>query len=73
MYIDLRPYMNLSPAVVKDTASFSEGYHLFRTMGLRHLVVINGYLPPSFSSFHNYLTCVSRISVVGIITRKDLL
>lgn len=43
MYMDLRSYMNLSPQVVKESTSFSEAYHIFRSMGLRHLIVINGY------------------------------
>ncbi|GAM29080.1 hypothetical protein SAMD00019534_122560 [Acytostelium subglobosum LB1] len=41
MYIDLRPYMNLSSVVSNETFSFSEGYQLFRTMGLRHMPVVN--------------------------------
>lgn len=41
MYIDLRPYMNLSPTMMRETTSFSEAYHIFRTMGLRHLVIVD--------------------------------
>ncbi|EFA85505.1 chloride channel protein [Heterostelium album PN500] len=41
MYIDLRPYMNLSSVVANETFSFQEGYQLFRTMGLRHMPVVN--------------------------------
>jgi len=41
LYIDLRPYMNLSSIVANETFSFSETYQLFRTMGLRHLPVVN--------------------------------
>ncbi|EGC38534.1 hypothetical protein DICPUDRAFT_93809 [Dictyostelium purpureum] len=41
MYIDLRPYMNLSSIVANETYSYSETYQLFRTMGLRHLPVLN--------------------------------
>ncbi|KAK5574581.1 hypothetical protein RB653_009834 [Dictyostelium firmibasis] len=41
MYIDLRPYMNLSTIVANETYSYSEAYSLFRTIGLRHLPVVN--------------------------------
>ncbi|KYR02106.1 chloride channel protein [Tieghemostelium lacteum] len=41
MYIDLRPYMNLSSVVANETFSFSETYQLFRLLGLRHLPVVN--------------------------------
>eukprot|EP01113_Clastostelium_recurvatum_P030888 TRINITY_DN3802_c0_g1_i2.p1 TRINITY_DN3802_c0_g1~~TRINITY_DN3802_c0_g1_i2.p1 ORF type:complete len:885 (+),score=157.27 TRINITY_DN3802_c0_g1_i2:34-2655(+) len=41
MYIDLRPYMNRSPALVQQTHSLTETYRLFRTMGLRHVVVLD--------------------------------
>jgi len=41
MYIDLLPYVNTSATVVHDTCSYTEAYRLFRTMGLRHLFVIN--------------------------------
>eukprot|EP01132_Coremiostelium_polycephalum_P001196 gene1196-1509_t len=39
--IDLRPYMNSSGITIHDTFSFSEAYKLFRTMGLRHLPVVD--------------------------------
>ncbi|KAM9979476.1 hypothetical protein ACTFIY_008714 [Dictyostelium cf. discoideum] len=41
MYIDLRPYMNLSTIVANETYSYSETYSIFRTIGLRHLPVVN--------------------------------
>eukprot|EP00667_Euglena_gracilis_P001858 EG_transcript_1859 len=41
--ISLAPYMNCSPYTVADTFSLSEAYLLFRTMGLRHLLVVNGH------------------------------
>jgi len=41
MYIDLKPYVNMSATVVHDVCSYTEAYRLFRTMGLRHLFVIN--------------------------------
>ncbi|GAM27511.1 hypothetical protein SAMD00019534_106870, partial [Acytostelium subglobosum LB1] len=39
--IDLRPYMNSSGITIHDTFSYVEAYKLFRTMGLRHLAVID--------------------------------
>ncbi|GAM27628.1 hypothetical protein SAMD00019534_108040 [Acytostelium subglobosum LB1] len=41
MNIDLRPYMNLSSLVANETFSFQEAYQIFRTIGLRHLPVVN--------------------------------
>jgi chloride channel 7 len=56
MYLDLTPYMNRTPFIVQDNSSLRRVYTLFRTMGLRHLVVVD-----------------KKNSVVGIITRKDLI
>lgn len=41
MYIDLRPYMDTSAFIIHETTSVSRCYNMFRTMGLRHLVVID--------------------------------
>eukprot|EP01132_Coremiostelium_polycephalum_P000989 gene989-1255_t len=67
MYIDLRPYMNLSSIVANETYSFAEAYQLFRTMGLRHLPVVNkrnevvdnglGLTPQMGWSSWNYFGC----------------
>ena len=48
--------MNVSAPAVPEHFSLHRTYIIFRTLGLRHLTVVNG---------HN--------SVVGIITRKDLM
>ncbi|KAL8597461.1 hypothetical protein ACOMHN_050959 [Nucella lapillus] len=40
--VNLEPFMNTSPYTVNETASFSRIFKLFRGLGLRHLVVING-------------------------------
>eukprot|EP00049_Salpingoeca_infusionum_P002964 m.61731 g.61731 ORF g.61731 m.61731 type:complete len:816 (-) comp11878_c0_seq3:424-2871(-) len=40
-WVDIRPYMNPSPYHVLETGSLSRIFQLFRTMGLRHLVVTN--------------------------------
>ncbi|KAL7639227.1 UNVERIFIED_CONTAM: hypothetical protein RMT77_010761 [Armadillidium vulgare] len=39
--IDLRPFMNPSPYTVTSAASFQRIFHLFRGLGLRHLIVLN--------------------------------
>eukprot|EP00043_Microstomoeca_roanoka_P025293 m.8203 g.8203 ORF g.8203 m.8203 type:complete len:863 (-) comp5395_c0_seq1:405-2993(-) len=41
LWIDLRPYMNPSPYLVNGSCSLAKIFRLFRTMGLRHLVVVN--------------------------------
>lgn len=40
MYMDLGPYANPSYYVVQEDTSLSKVYTLFRTLGLRHVVVI---------------------------------
>ena len=40
MFIDLKPYLNPSPYVVTEDASYAKLYTLFRTLGLRHLLVV---------------------------------
>ncbi|KAG2489363.1 hypothetical protein HYH03_012193 [Edaphochlamys debaryana] len=55
--IDLTPYINTSAFLVPDTFSVERTYVLFRTMGLRHLIVVDE----------------ERHAVKGIVTRKDLL
>ncbi|CAD7703645.1 unnamed protein product [Ostreobium quekettii] len=37
--IDLRPFMQRQPFLVNEDASLSRAYRLFRTLGLRHLLV----------------------------------
>ncbi|KAJ8021349.1 Chloride transport protein 6 [Holothuria leucospilota] len=41
MMIDVSRYMNTCPYTVSPTAPVSKVFNLFRTMGLRHLVVVN--------------------------------
>ena len=38
---DVTPYMNPSPFTVSPNTSVSQVFNLFRTMGLRHLPVVN--------------------------------
>lgn len=40
-WVDLRPYANTAPYTVNETASIQRTYRLFRTLGLRSLVVVN--------------------------------
>merc|ERR1711957_334107 len=40
--IDLKPYLNRGCFTVQERASLSRVYTFFRTMGLRHLPVLNG-------------------------------
>ena len=40
MFLDLGPYSNPSYYVVQEDAALSKAYTLFRTLGLRHLIVI---------------------------------
>eukprot|EP00744_Colponema_vietnamica_P009772 GILI01013868.1.p1 GENE.GILI01013868.1~~GILI01013868.1.p1 ORF type:complete len:842 (-),score=137.05 GILI01013868.1:171-2423(-) len=39
--IDLLPYVDFSAYAVHEATSLSRTYHMFRTLGLRHLVVVN--------------------------------
>jgi len=41
MFVDLRPYMNNSAVTINTSFSFGHTYSLFRTMGLRHLPVLD--------------------------------
>nr|CCA15884.1 Chloride Channel (ClC) Family putative [Albugo laibachii Nc14] len=40
-WVDLTPYMNQTPYLIQEDAPFTRAYRLFRSMGLRHLVVVN--------------------------------
>jgi len=42
-WLDLRPYANTAPYTVNETASVQRTYRLFRTLGLRHLCVVNHF------------------------------
>jgi chloride channel 7 len=41
LWLDLRPYMNPTPFTVHARAPLLRAYRLFRSLGLRHLVVVN--------------------------------
>ena len=39
--LDLRPYINTSTAAIQESFSVERTYVVFRTLGLRHLVVVD--------------------------------
>jgi len=41
LWLDMRPYMDQAPYTMTKSASVHRCYKLFRTMGLRHLVVVD--------------------------------
>lgn len=41
MYMDLRPYMSCNLFVVQQDASMMRVFRVFRSLGLRHLIVVN--------------------------------
>lgn len=43
LLVDLRPYANTAPYSIQETASVQRAYNLFRSLGLRFLVVVNRY------------------------------
>eukprot|EP01034_Spumella_vulgaris_P021794 gene21794-27863_t len=43
-YLDMRAHMDPSPQTLNKDTSIRRSYHLFRTMGLRHIVVVDGEL-----------------------------
>lgn len=40
-WLDVRPYMDTAPYTINSSASLQRCYRFFRTMGLRHLVVLD--------------------------------
>lgn len=39
-FVDVSPYMNLHPYTVHEEMSLPRVFNLFRTMGLRHIIVL---------------------------------
>ncbi|CAI9742196.1 channel C-like [Octopus vulgaris] len=56
LFVDLKPYINQSAMCIPERFSLYRTYIIFRSLGLRHLVVTD-----------------DKNSVVGMITRKDLM
>ena len=42
-FLDIRPYCNTAPHTVQETTSVNRAYEIFRTLGLRMLLVVNRY------------------------------
>ena len=40
-WLDLTPYMNPTPVVIRESAPFPRAFSVFRNLGLRHLVVVD--------------------------------
>lgn len=60
MYVDLHPFTNTTPYTVVETMSVAKAVVLFRTVALRHMLIIPKYQGPEISP------------IVGILTRQDL-
>lgn len=83
LYIDMRPYMDPSPHVLLEAASLKKAFTLFRTLGLRHLIIISRdcrVTGVSYSSFQIFLTYPKICMLIyfpfdslGMVTRKDLI
>jgi hypothetical protein len=43
-WLDLRPYMDIAPYTIHTGASVQRTYRMFRTLGLRHLIVVSAVL-----------------------------
>jgi predicted transcriptional regulator len=66
MWLDVTPYMNATPHRLMDSTSLAKTFNLFRTMGLRHLILTDE---------HNSLTgIVTRKDLYNILphhTKRD--
>uniref|UniRef100_M8BP43 Chloride channel protein n=1 Tax=Aegilops tauschii TaxID=37682 RepID=M8BP43_AEGTA len=60
MYIDLHPFTNTTPYTVVETMSVAKAVVLFRSVALRHMLIMPKYQGPEISP------------LVGILTRQDL-
>lgn len=43
LWLDVRPYMDTSPSFMHESSSIQRAYRFFRTMGLRHLLIIDDH------------------------------
>jgi chloride channel 7 len=41
-WLDIRSYMDSAPYSINESSSIKRCYRLFRTMGLRHVTVVDG-------------------------------
>jgi hypothetical protein len=49
-FVNLSPYVDQSSVSIPETFSLERGYNLFRTMGLRHITVVDKYNVPVSAS-----------------------
>ena len=76
MFIDMRPYIDPAPHVLFEDATLKKSFTIFRTLGLRHLVIINrGCKVTGENRYLYFALCQYDLAniVTGIITRKDLI
>ncbi|XP_078001800.1 H(+)/Cl(-) exchange transporter 6 isoform X3 [Phascolarctos cinereus] len=71
MIVDVTPYMNPSPFTVSPNTHVSQVFNLFRTMGLRHLPVVNAvgeqiHMATSGGYSKEFPIPVRRLSEYGI-------
>lgn len=76
---DVTPYMNPCPYTVSPSTRISQAFNLFRTMGLRHLPVVNAVgevsrnLTTGRQGNNPWLTRLFiSFQIVGIVTRHNL-
>ncbi|KAK1677078.1 hypothetical protein QYE76_037926 [Lolium multiflorum] len=60
MYVDLHPFTNTTPYTVVETMSVAKAVVLFRSVALRHMLIMPKYQGPEITP------------IVGILTRQDL-
>eukprot|EP00038_Savillea_parva_P026498 m.54657 g.54657 ORF g.54657 m.54657 type:complete len:832 (+) comp7545_c0_seq1:173-2668(+) len=63
LWVNLRSYMNPSPYVVTQTSSLHRIFRLFRTMGLRHLAIVNDH--------HQLVGMITRKDLSNLKTESD--
>lgn len=61
MYVDLHPLTNTTPYTVVETMSVAKAVVLFRSVALRHMLIMPKFQGPEISP------------IVGILTRQDLI
>jgi H+/Cl- antiporter ClcA len=62
MWVHLAPYMDTAPYIIHENTSIQRTYRMFRTLGLRHLVVTDRH--------HHVVGIVTRSNLM--VTRQDL-
>ena len=56
-YMNLFPYIDTAAFTIHESATFQRTYKMFRTLGLRQLIVVNKY--------HQVLGMVTRVDLVS--------